>query len=84
MTLPIAEFIGRYLLHVPAPGTRVVRSYGLYAPTKREALAVAGRSWGKGRWTRPWCWTGRRRAASRVRSIRNAVPSVVNGWSAAA
>ena len=40
MTLPIAEFIRRYLLHVPAPGTRVVRSYGLYAPTKREALAV--------------------------------------------
>jgi hypothetical protein len=40
MTLPIAEFIGRYLLHVPAPGTRVVRSYGLYAPTKRETLAV--------------------------------------------
>ncbi len=26
MTLPIAEFIGRYRLHVPAPGTRVVRS----------------------------------------------------------
>jgi hypothetical protein len=39
MTLPIEEFIRRYLLHVPAPGTRVVRSYGLYAPTKREALA---------------------------------------------
>ena len=29
MTLPIAEFIGRCLLHVPAPGTRMVRSYGL-------------------------------------------------------
>jgi hypothetical protein len=40
MTLPIEEFIRRYLLHVPEPGTRVVRSYGLYAPTKREALAV--------------------------------------------
>jgi Putative transposase/Transposase zinc-binding domain len=40
LTLPIAEFIGRYLLHVPAPGTRVVRAYGLYAPTKRAALAV--------------------------------------------
>jgi hypothetical protein len=41
MTLPMAEFIGRYLRHVPAPGTRVVRTYGLYAPTTGEALAVA-------------------------------------------
>jgi len=41
MTLPMAEFIGRYLRHVPAPGTRVVRTYGLYAPTHGEALAVA-------------------------------------------
>jgi hypothetical protein len=40
MTLPIREFIGRYLLHVPAPGTRVVRSYGLHAPTKQDTLAV--------------------------------------------
>jgi hypothetical protein len=40
MTLPMEEFIRRYLLHVPEPGTRVVRSYGLYAPTKREAWAV--------------------------------------------
>ena len=40
MTLPVEEFIRRYLLHVPTPGSRVVRAYGLYAPTKREALAV--------------------------------------------
>jgi Putative transposase len=40
MTLPIAEFIRRYLRHVPAPGTRVVRSYGLYAPSQGEAVAV--------------------------------------------
>jgi hypothetical protein len=39
MTLPITQFIGRYLRHVPAPGSRMVRSYGLYAPTAREALA---------------------------------------------
>jgi hypothetical protein len=39
MTLPITQFIQRYLRHVPAPGTRMVRSYGLYAPTAREALA---------------------------------------------
>jgi len=40
VTLPIATFIGRYLLHVPAPGTRVVRSYGLYAARKGDDLAV--------------------------------------------
>jgi hypothetical protein len=40
LTLPLAEFIRRYLLHVPEPGTKVVRCYGLYAPTKYEALAV--------------------------------------------
>jgi Putative transposase len=39
MTLPLTQFIGRYLRHVPAPGSRMVRSYGLYAPTAREALA---------------------------------------------
>ena len=37
MTLPVAEFIRRYRLHVPAPGTRVVRGYGLYARTARAA-----------------------------------------------
>jgi hypothetical protein len=42
------EFIRRYLLHVPEPGTRVVRSYGLYAPTKREALGVCRAQLGQG------------------------------------
>ena len=37
MTWSVADFIGRYRLHVPAPGTRVVRAYGLYAPTQGEA-----------------------------------------------
>jgi hypothetical protein len=40
ITFSIAEFIRRYLLHVPEPGTKVVRCYGLYAPTKCAALAV--------------------------------------------
>jgi hypothetical protein len=48
MTLSVAEFSGRYLLHVPAPGTRVVRAYGLYAPTQGEALAVARTQLGQG------------------------------------
>jgi len=48
MTLPIAAFIQRYLLHVPSPGTKVVRGYGLYAPTKRAALARCREQLGQG------------------------------------
>jgi hypothetical protein len=40
LTLPRAEFIRRSLVHVPEPGTTVVRGDGLYAPTKQAALAV--------------------------------------------
>jgi len=40
LTLSMEDFLRRYLLHVPTPGTRVVRAYGLYAPTKGAALAV--------------------------------------------
>jgi hypothetical protein len=40
MTLSSADFLHRWLLHVPTPQTRVVRSYGLYHPSHAEALAV--------------------------------------------
>lgn len=40
MTLPVAEFIRRYLLHIPEPHTKVVRYYGLYAPTAKDELSV--------------------------------------------
>src|SRR5512132_1202696 len=40
MTLPVADFLQRWLLHVPVPQTRVVRAYGLYHPTHAAALAV--------------------------------------------
>src|SRR5262249_40348878 len=40
VTLSVAAFLQRWLLHVPVPQTRVVRSYGLYHPTHAEALAV--------------------------------------------
>jgi len=39
MTLSSADFLQRWLLHVPAPHTRTVRSYGLYHHTHTEALA---------------------------------------------
>jgi len=48
LTLSSEEFIRRYLLHVPPPGSRVVRSYGLYAPTVREALATCREQLGQG------------------------------------
>jgi len=38
--LPVADFLQRWLLHVPMPQTRVVRSYGLYHPSHAAALAV--------------------------------------------
>jgi hypothetical protein len=40
MTLPVADFLQRWLLHIPVPQTRVVRCYGLYHPTHASALAV--------------------------------------------
>ena len=39
MTLQESDFIQRYLLHVPEPNMKVVRSYGLYAPTAKDELA---------------------------------------------
>jgi hypothetical protein len=40
MTLPVAAFLQRWLLHVPVPQTRGVRSYGLYHPSHAAAVAV--------------------------------------------
>jgi hypothetical protein len=39
MTLPLAEFIRRVLLHVPVPHTQVVRCYGLYHHSRAADLA---------------------------------------------
>jgi hypothetical protein len=40
MTLSSADFLQRWLLHVPAPQTRTVRSYGLYHHTYAKGLAL--------------------------------------------
>jgi hypothetical protein len=40
MTLPVADFLQRWRLHVPVPQTRVGRCYGLYHHTHADALAV--------------------------------------------
>ena len=47
MTLPVADFLQRWLLHVPVPQTRVVRCYGLYHPTHAEALTICRTAFGQ-------------------------------------
>jgi hypothetical protein len=41
LRLSVSEFLRRLLLHVPPPGMKMVRSYGLYAHTSREELEQA-------------------------------------------
>lgn len=41
MTLPVEDFLQRLFWHVPLPGRRVVRSWGLYAPAQRQRLDQA-------------------------------------------
>ena len=40
MTLPLGEFINRFLQHLPLPSSVMVRSYGLYHHNKKEDLAL--------------------------------------------
>src|SRR5262249_61141314 len=40
MTLPGADFLQRWLLHVPVPQTRTVRGDGLYHATQTAGLAL--------------------------------------------
>ena len=40
MTLSRTDFLTRYLLHVPAPHTKIIRYYGLYATTATEELSL--------------------------------------------
>ncbi len=41
LRLSVEEFLRRLLLHVPPPGMKMVRSYGLYAHTSRDELEQA-------------------------------------------
>jgi len=41
LRLAVGEFLSRLLLHVPPPGMKTVRSYGLYAPKSRAELERA-------------------------------------------
>jgi hypothetical protein len=58
MRLPLAQFIGRWRLHVPPPGAVRVRCWGLYAHTQGTALAVCRQQLGQGPVALPphWDW----------------------------
>ena len=45
--LPVMQFLLRYFQHVPPKGFTMVRRYGLYANSKREALTVARQQLGQ-------------------------------------
>ena len=47
MTLTIEEFLRRYLQHIPKPGSRVIRSYGLYAAASKKQLRHCHKLFGK-------------------------------------
>ena len=47
LTLPIAEFIARFVQHIPKPSTVLIRSYGLYASTCRTQLDTARQNLGQ-------------------------------------
>ena len=55
MTLPVAAFLQRWLLHVPVPQTRVVRAYGLYHPSHAAALAACRTALGQAPLEVPRC-----------------------------
>ncbi len=48
MTLPVAEFIERFLQHIPEPNAILVRSYGLYSPNKKDDLVKCRELLGQG------------------------------------
>jgi putative transposase len=55
MTLPVADFLQRWLLHVPVPQTRVVRCYGLYQHTHAKPLAICCTALGQAPMEVPVC-----------------------------
>ena len=48
MTLPTGEFIGRFLQHIPLPNSILVRSYGIYSPSKKDDLSLCREILGQG------------------------------------
>ena len=79
ITLPVADFLQRWLLHVPVPQTRVVRCYGLYHQTHTEALAVCRTALGQAPVEVPVSLDWQTLCAQRGRPIPSGVPPVAGG-----
>ena len=82
MTLRVADFLQRWLLHVPVPQTRVVRCYGLYHHTHAEAPGGLPHGAGQPPVEVPRVWTGRHCVLSVARPIRSGVPPAASCWCA--
>jgi hypothetical protein len=48
MTLPTGAFIGRFLQHIPPPNAILVRSYGIYSPSKSDDRSLCREILGQG------------------------------------
>ena len=79
MTLPVAAFLQRWLLHVPVPQTRVVRGYGLSQQTHAAALAVCRTALGQPPVEPPPALDWQTVGAQRGRPIRSGVPPAGSG-----
>ena len=79
MTLPVADFLQRWLLHVPGPQTRVVQSYELYHPSHAAALAVCRAELGQPPLEAPAALDWQTVCAQRGKPIRSGVPPVGSG-----
>ena len=60
MRLPLEQFIGRWLLHVPPLHAVRVRCWGLYAYTQGQELAACRQQLGQGPVEQPACVEGQR------------------------
>ena len=84
MTLPVADFLQRWLLHVPAPQTRAVRCYRLYHHAHAEGLARCRVVLGQLPVEPRRDLTGRPRVPNGVRPTQNNARPVGNVWCARA
>jgi hypothetical protein len=65
MHLPLEQFLGRFLLHVPPPRAVLVRCWGVYAHSQGDALAQCREQVGPGPMETPTWWEGQGDGAGR-------------------
>jgi len=79
MGLPLAQFIGRWLRHVPPTRAVRVRGWGLYAHTQGEALARCRQQVGQGPIEKPASVAGQREGEGRDKAPPEPCP-VCGQW----